>query len=294
MNEKIKEYLDWKGSYAPRASINYKIWLTLFLKVCGEKPIEEYELKDIVKYMEWLKLHYKPYTVQFATVVIKNFFQFFKDKNLHCLSPKYIRLPKIIVNNHHRAVKPEEFDKIVSVIPRDQDFRSLRDNAMIRILWDTGIRVSELTDLDITQINPKKLNTVISTKKTGRNRIIVWSEETHDYLMRYMALRKNIPSVKRPLALFINYNPTEQIYQRATSRCVQRMVKKYANLAGIVGKTSPHALRHGWAHKRRDMNASLAFIQKGLGHRSPNTTFIYMEYNDRDFESNAQNYLQAA
>lgn len=294
MQEKINEYLDWKGSYAPRASINYKIWLTLFQKVCGDRPIEEFELKDIVKYMEWLKANYKPCSVQFATVVIKNFFQFFKDKNFHCLSPKFIRLPKITVNNHHRAVKLDEFETIVSILPKGDDFRSLRDSLIIRMLWDTGMRVSELTDMDITQIDPKKCNAVISTKKTGRNRIIVWSEDTHKNLLQYIALRKKIPNLMKPLALFVNYNPTDQTYQRVSSRCVQRVVKKYSDRAGIRGKVTPHSFRHGWAHKRRDMNASLAFIQKGLGHRSPNTTFIYMEYNDRDFEDNAQTYLQAA
>ena len=82
--------------------------------------------------------------------------------------------------------------------------------------------------------------------------------------------------------------------ERINVRTVQRTIKHYSTNAGLLEKITPHSFRHGWAHKRREQNAPLAFIQRGLGHVSPVTTFIYQQYNDKEFEANAQGYLQTA
>ena len=92
-------------------------------------------------------------------------------------------------------------------------------------------------------------------------------------------------------AIFVGFLKGRGWTLRLTSRSVERMIKKYVSLAGIREKLSPHSFRHGWAHCRRDQNAPLAFIQKGLGHVSPISTFIYEQYNDKEFEAHASSYL---
>jgi len=292
MKEKIKKYLDWKGTYAPRASVNYRIWLERFIEICGEKPIEEYEISDYVKYKHWLEARYNPYSVQFAIIVIKNFFQFYRDQNYNCLSPSFIKSARIQAKSH-RAINEAEFKKIVSVIS-EHEFRPLRDLVMIRLLWDTGVRVSELCDMEITQIDEHKKSAVIQTKKTGKPRIIVWSEETHYYLMKYMHIRLELHHINKATALFVGWEQNKGWSFRMTSRSVQRLIKYYVNRAGIKEKITPHSFRHGWAHLRRDQNAPLAFIQKGLGHISPVSTFIYEQYDDSEFMKSAKAYLKEA
>jgi len=286
INEVIKEYLEWKGTYAPRASINYKIWLFRFVQVCGVKTIEQYKVTDIVNYRKWLESRFNPYTVQFATVVIKNFFQFCKTQNYLCLAPTLIRLPRINAKSH-RAVTEKEYNSIISGIPINE-FKFLRDVLLLRMLWDTGIRVSELCDIDISSINESKRLAVIQTKKTGKKRIIVWSGQTHKLLMKYMTLRQKLNNRS---ALFVGWKNGLGWTQRLTCRSVERIVKYYVSQAGIKEKITPHSFRHGWAHKRRDQNAPLAFIQRGLGHQNPVSTFIYEQYNDLDFERKANRYL---
>ncbi|MBP6977624.1 MAG: tyrosine-type recombinase/integrase [Lentimicrobiaceae bacterium] len=292
MQEKIKQYLEWKGTYAPRASVNYKIWLERFIKVCGDKPLEEYNISDYVKYKNWIENHYSSYCVQYATIVIKNFLKFYRDQDYKCLSPSFIRIPQIKAKSH-RAITEVEFKKIVSNIP-ENDFRSLRDLLIIRLLWDTGIRVSELCDLDISQINENSRSAVIHTKKTKNQRIIVWSEETHYYLKKYISLRIHLRQVSNVSALFISLNRENGWGSRLAARSVQRIIKQSVIDAGIKEKITPHSFRHGWAHKRRDQNAPLAFIQRGLGHINPISTFIYEQYNDNEFVKNANFYLRPA
>lgn len=292
MEEKIKTYLSWKASYATRASVVYKNWLDKFVEVCGDKKLDEYDTNDTAKYKNWLEVRYSPYSVQLAFIVIKDFFNYYKLRDVPCLSPMFIKIPKIMQPKSHRAITEGEFKKIIAEIPQN-DFRQLRDLVMIRLLWDTGMRVSELCDMDLSQISESKKSTTIVSKKSKRPRIIVWSDETHYFLMKYMGMRLKLKHVEKASALFVGWVKQQGWSSRATTRTIQRTIKYYTNRAGINEKITPHSFRHGWAHFRRDQNAPLAFIQKGLGHISPVTTFIYQQYNDNEFVGNAQKYLRA-
>src|SRR5689334_15620646 len=139
MDKIIKEYLELKGTYAPRASVAYKIWLKRFVEVCGEKELHEYVVADYTKFHQWLTVRYNPYSVQMAIIVIKNFLQYCQMQNYPCLSPKLIKPPRVMNPKSHRAITEAEFNRIVSVIPSNE-FRVLRDLIMIRMLWDTGVR----------------------------------------------------------------------------------------------------------------------------------------------------------
>ncbi len=125
-------------------------------------------------------------------------------------------------------------------------------------------------------------------------RIIVWSEETHRLLMKYMPIRLELRKCNHASALFVGYLKGRGWSPRLTSRSVERIIKYNVDRAGIKEKITPHSFRHGWAHVRRDRNAPLAFIQKGLGHSNPISTFVYEQYNDKEFEMNANSYLKAA
>jgi integrase/recombinase XerD len=292
MEQKIYEYLDWKGVKSPKASISYKIWLKRLVEVCGDKPIEKYTITDIVNYQKWLNTRYSPYSVQYASIILKNFFQFFKDQNCFCLKPSLINRKRGRAKSH-RAIREEEFKKIVSIIP-ENEFPYLRDLIIIRMLWDTGVRVSELCDLDISQIDTSKPCAIIATKKTTNMRTIVWSEETHQLLLKYMPIRTELYKHNNATALFIGQGSTRSWNTRLTTRSIERIVKHYANKAGIIERVTPHSFRHGWAHMRRDQNAPLSFIQKGLGHMNPVSTFVYEQYSDVDFERSAKTYFSHA
>jgi integrase/recombinase XerC len=153
------------------------------------------------------------------------------------------------------------------------------------------VRVSELTNLDITQINQKCQSAIIDTRKTGNKRTIVWSDNTHHLLINYMSVRLSQCNQCSSAALFLGWKQGIGWYTRLTPRTVERNLKKYVRNAGLIERITPHSFRHGWAHKRRDQNAPLAFIQRGLGHVSPVSTFVYEQYKDIEFEASAKRYL---
>ncbi len=292
MQNEITEYLAWKGTYAPRASINYRIWLMRFVEMCGEKSLEEYTIADYIHYHKQLERKYSPYCLQYSGIVIKNFFQYFQHQGRKAgLDPWLIKLPRIKANSH-RAVTESEFEKIISQIP-ENEFHLLRNLVMIRLLWDTGVRVSELCELPVSAVSESTAGATITTKKTGNIRMIFWSEETHRLLIKYLGIRGRLPQATSGAFLFVGQAKRQGWSLRITPYSLQRYVKAYARKAGIKEKVTPHSFRHGWAHKRRDQLAPLAFIQRGLGHSDPASTFVYEQYSDNDFASQARRYLNA-
>lgn len=108
-------------------------------------------------------------------------------------------------------------------------------------------------------------------------------------------LRTELYKHNKASALFVGQqNNNSSWNMRLSTRSVERIIKYYSNKAGIIEKVTPHSFRHGWACMRRDQNAPLSFIQRGLGHLNPVSTFIYEQYSDLDFERSAKAYFSHA
>jgi integrase len=103
-----------------------------------------------------------------------------------------------------------------------------------------------------------------------------------------MPIRLELHNINKATAVFVGWSQNKGWSSRLTSRIAQRLVKHYISRAGIKEKITPHSFRHGWAQLRRDQNAPLAFIQRGLGHVSPVSTFIYEQYDDSEFVNSAK------
>lgn len=286
MDKCIAAFLDWKGTYAPRACVNYRPWLLHFVKINGMKPLAEYGIPDVVRFRNWLEdRKYASTTISLAMVSLHNFLKFHRAQGAQCLSPDLVRVQRAVTRSH-QAITEDELARTIAVIP-EHTLIGLRDRLIMMLLWDTGIRVSELCALNVDQISRQERKTVISNKKNANNRIIMWSEQTHALLYAYLPLRA---LVTHSNALFIGTAPKG--VTRLTTRSVERNMRTYLRAAGITRKITPHSLRHGWAHFRRDnFNAPLPFIQKALGHTNPISTFVYEQYSDMEFETQAEKYF---
>lgn len=288
MKGEIKQFLDWKATYATQASISYAVWLRRFAELYPEKQVSEITLQDVVKFRNILAEKYSPTSVSYAMVILKCFFRWLIDCGYKVVSPGLIRAQRCQANSH-KPISEEDYKKLQSVIATN-DFWSLRDKVIFSMLWDTGIRISELCELDTAQISEEVPRTVIKTKKTGNKRPIMWSHETHSLLLRYLYIRKEL-TAPQP-ALFVGKeHGTGWISVRLTPRSIQRHLKIYLDAAGIKKRITPHSFRHGWALKRREMGAQLPFIQRALGHSHPASTFVYQQYSDPSLEREAGGYL---
>lgn len=159
-------------------------------------------------------------------------------------------------------------DEVTALVeaPRQPDLLGLRDRAILETLYSCGLRVSELTGLDVAGIDLDG-GTVRVLGKGGKERIVPVGRQARAALQSYLAAR-NQPAAVTPL--FLNARGG-----RLTARSVRRVVDRYILRLATMKKISPHTLRHTFATHLLEGGADLRAIQELLGHASLSTTQKY-------------------
>jgi len=158
--------------------------------------------------------------------------------------------------------------------PAEKTLKGKRDRAILELLYATGVRVSELVQLNLRDIDFKnKLLRVFGKRR--KERIVPFGDPALKALKDYLGVREtflmNAPATKRDAQpLVLNYQGT-----RMTTRSVGRLIEKYIRLCAGIHDISPHALRHSFATHLLDSGADLRDIQELLGHARLSTTQIY-------------------
>jgi integrase/recombinase XerC len=169
------------------------------------------------------------------------------------------RLPKFL--------SPADVERLLEA-PQGDDPLTLRDRAMLEVLYSTGIRVGELVGMDLEDIDT--IGEVVRVRGKGRReRLAPLGSYAIRALDRYLAARA-ATSVRDPKAVFVNRHG-----MRLSARSVRRKLAKYLAIAGIDPTTTPHTLRHSFATHLLERGADLRAVQELLGHRNLSTTQIY-------------------
>ncbi len=218
--------------------------------------------EDLSRYRHYLanKLDYSKTSLYMVTMAIKSFFNYLDLDAADTLPPPQRRksLPKYLTEAEaHRLLMAAEHDP--------------RDHAILTIMAYTGLRVSEVCHLDCEDINLGERTLGVVAGKGDKDRMVVFAQPTAVALRRWMEAREEVGHD----ALFINRNGG-----RLTPRSVQRIVKQYADDAGIRKVVTPHVLRHTMATTLLRHGADIRIIQQLLGHSSIATTQIYTHVDD--------------
>ncbi len=281
-----ESYLGYKQTYTSRAYDRYGAWLDKFEEVVGKEE-EQITVEDILKFRLWLQVRYAEKSVEYAMTILRNYFRFLKLKDIVCLNYELIRSPKGRAVSH-QAVEPEDYQKILKTLHEcmpENELRYLQTHIMIRILGETGVRVSELTSIMIDDINLNKCGSIIQNKKNKDVRWIYWSQKTNEMIQKYLPAREYLKRGTR--ALFVG----SQMNDKAIStRQVERIIKACCEKAG-VSNIVPHSFRHGLAHNVLEKGGNVADVQKMLGHRSPLSSMKYLQYSDREHAKRAKRFL---
>jgi len=216
----------------------------------------------------------KKSTQDYYIIAIRGFLSYLAKQDIHSLSSEKIELGK----SQDREVEFLELDEVTRLIStaKGDSISDLRDKAILELLFSTGLRVSELCNLNCENINLKSGEFSIRGKG-GKIRIVFISDSAKDTLLKYLKERKDLDP-----ALFVNLkNPSKnsemknKSQTRLTPRSIQRIVKSCALKAGIVKKVTPHTLRHSFATDLLMNGADIRSVQSMLGHSSITTTQIY-------------------
>ncbi len=241
-----------------------------FLEKEQVKDVQKATRNVIMSYLLFLQKRGRATaTVSRHLAALKSFYHFLlrekhieKDPTANLESPKLEKkLPRILSVN--------EVEMLLNQ-PMGNDSAALRDKAMLELLYATGIRVSELIQLDLSHIN-LDMGYVRCFGKGSKERIVPVGSLARRCVSEYLQKgRVKLIKNKAEQALFVN-----QHGRRLTRQGFWKIIKKYAKRAGISKQITPHTLRHSFATHLLENGADLRSVQEMLGHADITTTQIY-------------------
>ncbi|MBF8267928.1 MAG: putative integrase/recombinase [Dehalococcoidia bacterium] len=267
-----------------------------FIEKQGEPPLAQVDRGFLRQYVAWLmssrpvktggghwKRGHERASVVRSLAALRSFLRYLVREGAVPPSPLWKRgsrqsralIPRV-EKTLPRAMGQEEATQLMST-PDNPDnpgrprapAMQARDRAILELLYATGLRVSEVSALDLKDVNleHRRARTV---GKGSKEREVVFGRPAQDALKRYIhEARPRLEGPRETEALFLN-----RFGGRLTKRTVQEMVKRYG-LQSIETRVHPHTLRHTFATHMLDGGADLRIVQELLGHSSPATTQIY-------------------
>ncbi len=284
--EKLNEYLEWKSVFAPRAAVCYVPHIIAFFNKVG-KPIDEVGVCDIARYQTELQKSKSPATVAFVTTAVRDFLGYLQGEGMTKINLKRVRVPKF-VSDPYGILSRDEFDVIDSALG-ESEFWELERKVIHNFLWDTGMRVSEMCALNVSDVDIRERQAIIRTEKNKRRDYIFWSERTNLLLKKYLGVRFCLNDYP---PLFIASRSGKR--GRLSPRTAERWINDVGKEAGITHRLTPHSYRHGRAHEVLRLGGTVVDIQKILRHSetSPLASFRYLRLNLRERKEGAVKFLR--
>ncbi len=283
--QQFLEHIEIEKGNAIRTVENYDHYLARFFAFAKITRPEEITIEKVREFRLWLNRQttgnnrvtgktLTKKTQNYYMIALRVFLKFLTKRKVKSMSAEEIDLAKVGERSLD-LITSVELSRLLSVSD-DGDVKSLRDKAILELLFSTGLRVSELCSL--TNDIDFSADQFSIRGKGGKVRVVFISDDARKALKKYMALRKDMSD-----ALFVQVGKeleTIKEIRPLTRRSIERIVKQCAIKAGISKKVTPHVLRHCFATDLLGNGADIRSVQIMLGHANIATTQIYTHVTD--------------
>lgn len=279
------EHLEVEGGRSARTATNYALYLERFVEFSNDITVDKITSEVVRKYRLWLNRYKNNNDDELATITqnyhliaLRGFLGYLSKRDIPSLAPNKVELPKTS-RKQVTFLHYDEVERLLSQIDISSEV-GLRDKAVVELLFSSGLRVSELVNLNRDHINTKRREFMVRGKGQ-KDRPIFISENAASHIDDYLATRlDNLPP------LFLSYSRNNVVsnsgdYRRLTARSIQRLINRYSRLAGITKHVSPHTMRHSFATDLLMNGADIRSVQGMLGHSNISTTQIYTHVTDQ-------------
>lgn len=269
--DNVKSFLNYLKVYKNYSELtikNYYNDLTEF-SLYIKKDLTRVKKEDIKSYLKYLfDKDNSNRTVSRKISTLKSFYKYLKEndviKSSPALSIKYPKADKKLPN----FVPYNELESMINATKRDTFYE--RDDLIIELMYATGVRVSELVNIKLDDID-FETNSIRILGKGSYMRTVYFGEYARDAIFKYMnGLRIKLLNGKESEYLFLNKNGNN-----ITTRGIQKIIDKIVSETDVKTKVSPHTLRHTFATHLLDNGCDLRSVQELLGHKNINTTEVY-------------------
>lgn len=285
------QYLEVGKDASPRTIENYRRFLDLFFKWLKVEDIEDLPPQKLTTdhiygYRLFLSRYTNPRTNRplkkstrlFYLVALRSFLSFFAAQGIKTLAVSAVELPKLKDADRYKNIKFLTLEQLrrLFATPDVKKIQGLRDRAIIEALFSSGLRISELTSLNVRQV-PKVFKSdgpteITVSGKGGRVRPVYLSPRAMQWIKNYLSKRNDDDP-----ALFIRHNKirtTES--RRLTVRAIEGSLEQYSSQAGLPYRVTPHMLRHTFATDLLNKGVDSRTVQEFLGHANLATTQMYL------------------
>ncbi len=280
------EYLEIERGRSVKTVENYDRYLTRFLEFSKAKKPSDLTEEQVRTFR--LHLNRQPgtkvggrvepmkrRTQNYYLIAVRAFLKYLRKRGVESLNPERIELAKVPERSLD-LISANELKRLMSA-PDVKTLEGKRDKAILELFFSTGLRISELTGLSIDDVDLTRDEFSVRGKG-DKVRVVFLSDTAKDCIQEYLKNRKDLDD-----ALFVRYGrkANDGGELRLSPRAVQRLLKKYAAMAGITRKVTPHVLRHSFATDLLQNGADLRSVQALLGHANIATTQVYTHVTDK-------------
>ncbi|HEY4519369.1 MAG TPA: site-specific tyrosine recombinase/integron integrase [Candidatus Paceibacterota bacterium] len=296
------EHMEIEKNRAQKTLENYRRYLLHFSAFARVKNPSEITAELVRQYRVRLNRTQdrsgntlKKNTQAYYLIALRSFLKYLAKRNINSLAAEKIELGKV-PERKLEFLDADELERLLTApskalreggtAPEGGDISAWRGRAILETLFSTGLRVSELCSLNRDNVNIERGEFAVRGKGS-KLRVVFLSDSAKDALKKYLAERRDIHE-----ALFVGHhgNLNKKESARLTPRSVQRLIKKYAVMAGVIKKVSPHQLRHSFATDLLQNGADIRSVQAMLGHANITTTQIYTHYTDKHLKEIHKKY----
>jgi site-specific recombinase XerD len=291
LKREFLEYLEIEKGSSLKTIENYDRYLCRFLefaKIKNPKEITDPLVREFRLFLNRQSAGnnratgetLKKKTQNYYLIALRSFLKYLAKKGIESLPAECIELAKVPERSLD-LISSQELERLLKA-PEGNDLKSLRDRAILYLLFSTGLRVSELCSL--TRDIDFSSGEFSIRGKGNKIRVVFISDEAKKAIGEYLKKRKDMDD-----ALFVKVGDEkakekkEDLPAQAglARRSIERIVKQYAIKAGISKKVSPHTLRHCFATDLLQNGADIRSVQMMLGHSNISTTQIYTHITDK-------------
>lgn len=271
--EKFLLYLDVEKNYSPHTILNYKLDLTEFFKSVKDVPVGNIQYLHFRKFLAQLRdKHHKPRTLSRKLSSLRSFFRFLQREGYIKENPAVLLVTPKLDHPLPMFLSEKEMVELIES-PHPKKISGKRDRAILETLYSAGLRVSELSGLNVDSVD--FISNIVKVMGKGKKeRLVPIGDTSVDRIKDYLDHRKGVAiagTLKgNAKPLFLNKNGT-----RLTDRGIRNIINKHILKTSLRMNVSPHVFRHSFATHLLDRGADLRSVQELLGHANLSTTQIY-------------------